>query len=44
MLENYKRETDDQIFQMQRKIYELQSRVFDLELEQYFEHYKPRKP
>ena len=37
MLRAYKRETDEQIFQLQRKVYELQSRVFSLELERYFE-------
>jgi hypothetical protein len=42
MLAAYKRETDAQIFAMQRKIYELQSRVFELELERYFETYKPK--
>lgn len=43
MLENYKRETDAQIFQLYRKVYELQSQVYSLELERYFENYKPKK-
>lgn len=42
MLAAYKRETDAQIFAMQRKIYELQSRVFELEEERFFETYKPK--
>lgn len=44
MLNAYKRETDAQIYQLYRKIYELQSQVFSLELERYFEtQYKPKK-
>lgn len=42
MLENYKRETDAQIFALQQKVYQLQSQVFSLELERYFETYKPK--
>lgn len=41
MLAAYKRETDAQTYALQRKIYELQSRVFDLELERYLENRKP---
>lgn len=37
MLRAYQRETDAQIFALQRKIYELQSRIFQMELERYFE-------
>lgn len=40
MLRAYQRETDAQIFALQRKIYELQSRVFHLEMERYFEAHK----
>lgn len=43
MLESYKKETDAQIYDLYRKIYELQSRVFSYELERYFETYKPKK-
>ena len=43
MLENYKRETDAQIFALQQKVYQLQSQVYSLELERYFENYKPKK-
>ena len=43
MLAAYKRETDAQIYALQRKIYELQSQVFSFELERYFETYKPKK-
>ena len=43
LLNAYKRETDAQIFQLYRKVYELQSQVFSLELERYFETYKPKK-
>ena len=37
LLTAYKRETDAQILAMQRKIYELQTRVYHLELEKYLE-------
>ena len=37
MLRAYQRETDAQIFALQRKIYDLQSRMFQMELERYFE-------
>lgn len=37
MLRAYQRETEDKIFKMQRKIYELQSQLFSYELERYFE-------
>lgn len=37
MLRAYQRETDAQIFALQRKNYELQSRIFQLETERYFE-------
>ena len=40
MLAAYKRETDAQIFALQRKVYELQSRVFDLEMQRYLETHK----
>ena len=44
MLAAYKKETDAQICDLYRKIYELQSRVFSMELERYFEsEYKPKK-
>ena len=34
----YKRETDEMIFRLQRRIYDLQCRVFSMELERYFEN------
>ena len=37
MLTAYKRELDAQINALQRKVYELQSRVFEMEKERYFE-------
>lgn len=37
MLRAYQRETDAQIFALQRKIYELQSHIFQMEMERYFE-------
>ena len=37
MLRAYQRETDAQIFALQRKVYELQSRLFQYEMERYFE-------
>ena len=37
MLNAYKRETDAQIYALQKKVYELQSRLFQLEMERYFE-------
>lgn len=37
MLRAYQRETDAQIFALQRKVYELQSRVFDLEMQLHLE-------
>lgn len=43
MLRAYQRETDAQIYALQQKVYELQSQVFSLELERYFETYKPKK-
>ena len=43
MLENYKRETDAQIFALQQKVYQLQSQMYSLELERYFENYTPKK-
>lgn len=41
MLTAYKKETDAQIYDLYRKIYELQSRLFSYELERYFENRKP---
>ena len=41
MLTAYKKETDAQICDLYRKIYELKSRVFSYELERYFENRKP---
>lgn len=38
MLRAYQRETDAQIYALQQKVYKLQSRIFDLELQQYLEH------
>lgn len=37
MLRAYQRETDAQIYALQQKVYELQSRLFSLEMERYFE-------
>ena len=37
MLNAYKRETDAQIYALQQKVYQLQSRLFSLEMERYFE-------
>lgn len=37
MLRAYQRETDAQIYALQQKVYELQSRLFSLEKERYFE-------
>ena len=37
MLRAYQRETDAQIYALQKKVYELQSRLFSLEMERYFE-------
>lgn len=37
LLSAYKKETEDQIYALQRKVYELQSRVNQLEQEKYFE-------
>lgn len=37
MLRAYQRETEAQIFALQQKVYQLQTRVFELELERYFE-------
>lgn len=42
MLRAYQRETEAQIYAMQQKIYQLQTRVFELEMERYFETYKPK--
>ena len=42
MLRTYQRETEAQIYAMQQKIYQLQTSVFELELERYFETYKPK--
>lgn len=42
MLRAYQRETEAQIFALQQKVYQLQTRVFELELERYFETYKPK--
>ena len=42
MLRAYQRETEAQIFALQQKVYQLQSRVFELETERYFETYKPK--
>ena len=37
MLNAYKRKTDAQISALQKKVYELQSRLFSLEMERYIE-------
>lgn len=37
MLRAYQRETDAQIFALQKKVYELQSRLFSLEMERHIE-------
>ena len=37
LLSAYKKETENQIYALQRKVYELQSRVNQLEQEKYFE-------
>lgn len=37
MLRAYQRETDAQIYALQQKVYELQSRLFSFEMERYFE-------
>ncbi len=37
MLRAYQRETDAQIFALQKKVYELQSQIFELEKERFFE-------
>lgn len=37
MLRAFQRETDAQIYALQQKVYELQSRLFSLEMERYFE-------
>ena len=37
MLAAYQRETDAQIYALQRKVYELQSRLFSLEMERHME-------
>lgn len=42
MLRAYQRETEAQIFALQQKVYQLQTRVFELEMERYFETYKPK--
>lgn len=42
MMAAMERRQDEIIFQLQRKVYELQCRVFDLELERYLESYKKR--
>ena len=43
MLRAYQRETEAQIYALQQKVYQLQSRVFEFELERYFENYKPHE-
>lgn len=42
MLRAYQRETEAQIFALQQIVYQLQTRVFELEMERYFETYKPK--
>lgn len=37
MLRAYQRETEAQIYALQQKVYQLQSRLFSLEMERYFE-------
>ncbi len=37
MLRAYQRETEAQIYALQQKVYELQSRLFSLEMERYIE-------
>lgn len=43
MLRAYQRETEAQIYALQQKVYQLQSRLFSLEMERYIENYNPNK-
>lgn len=43
MLRAYQRETEAQIYALQQKVYQLQSRLFSLEMERHIENYNPNK-
>lgn len=37
LLSEYKKDTDAEIYALQRRVYELQSRIYQMEIEKYFE-------